>query len=64
MYEDYWDLFWTTGLPQAWLMSREREGHMDAAPGLEDAPRRRLAPLSGGWPPAAGGMPGDPRGIV
>ncbi|HIT32315.1 MAG TPA: hypothetical protein IAC25_05760 [Candidatus Enterenecus stercoripullorum] len=29
--EGYWALFWATGLPQAWLLSREREKEAVAA---------------------------------
>ena len=30
----YWNLFWTTGMPEAWLMSRDRPGAARADAGL------------------------------
>ena len=48
----YWQLFWTTGLPEAWLMSR---GGQSAAPAQQQAARRQqgeVRPLR--WPEAAG----------
>lgn len=32
MDKTYWDLFWRTGMPEAWLMSRGGEGPHQAAP--------------------------------
>lgn len=50
----YWDLFWTTGMPEAWLMSRDREA---AAPPVakqggiqETGGPDVLSPLPGGVP--------------
>lgn len=34
IYEPYWGLFWTTGMPEAWLMSRNRMGQLENAAGL------------------------------
>ena len=28
----FWNLFWTTGMPEAWLMSRNGEGPMPSTP--------------------------------
>lgn len=28
---DYWELFWQTGLPEAWLLSRRKKTPEDAA---------------------------------
>ena len=56
MREQYWGLFWTTGMPEAWLMSRERMGQLKnaAGPGTEGT--------------AAGAQPGpsdnSPRGLT
>ena len=41
---DYWNLFWTTGMPEAWLMSRT--GERPALGGAE--------PRQGGGPPPSG----------
>lgn len=29
--EDYWDLFWVSGLPEAWMMSRPGRGDFNTA---------------------------------
>ena len=29
--EDYWNLFWLSGMPEAWLMSRQGQGYLNAA---------------------------------
>ena len=63
MYRDYWNLFWNTGMPQAWLMSREREGRMDAPPKLESG-EGLSAPLADYRFRMVDGIPGDPRGII
>ncbi len=34
--EGYWALFWATGLPQVWLLSREREQKAVAAAIVEE----------------------------
>ena len=31
----YWNLFWSTGMPEAWLMSRDGEGTHQKGPGAE-----------------------------
>lgn len=65
MYSGYWDLFWTTGMPQAWLMSREREGRMDAPPSLDNTWRQGLsAPPVDFQLSMMDGIPGGPKGIV
>lgn len=28
---DYWDLFWLSGLPEAWMMSRPERGDFNSA---------------------------------
>ena len=30
MNTSYWNLFWTTGMPEAWLMSRDDAGPLQA----------------------------------
>jgi len=29
--EDFWNLFWLSGMPEAWLMSRPEWGELNAA---------------------------------
>ncbi len=29
--DDYWDLFWLSGLPEAWMMSRSERGDFNSA---------------------------------
>lgn len=58
----FWDLFWTTGMPEAWLMSRGGEG--PGSPGPEPGPGRRLpGPLNGPPYPPVGGIPGNPNNL-
>ena len=58
----YWDLFWTTGMPEAWLMSRD--GALLPPPG-ED--QRAVLGMSGPLtaPSAApiSGVPGNPKNL-
>lgn len=54
---DFWDLFWITGMPEAWLMSRDRE--IPIQPGMEQGGIQGLsgtAPFSG---QPLGGVPGN-----
>lgn len=59
MNEPYWGLFWTTGMPEAWLMSRERMGQLknDAGPGAEGI--TSPAPVS-----PQDNSPGSPWGLT
>lgn len=57
--EPFWGLFWTTGMPEAWLLSRERMRQLrDAAgPGAES--------VAGGEQPAPSDeTPGNPQGFT
>lgn len=57
---DFWDLFWTTGMPEAWLMSRGEKSPV--LPGLE--PGRKLSGPPNGSPyPPVGGVPGNPNNL-
>lgn len=62
MREQYWGLFWTTGLPEAWLMSRDRPGAARADAGLGvEGPWGLSGPPAGVEPlPPAGG----PKGLT
>ena len=59
IYEPYWGLFWTTGMPEAWLMSRKRMGQLkDAAgPGEENTP-------AGIQSDSLDNVPGTPQGFT
>lgn len=41
---DFWNLFWTTGMPEAWLMSRDGEEPAPKGAGGEAGPDGPLAP--------------------
>lgn len=58
MNEPYWGLFWTTGMPEAWLMSRDRMGQLkDAAgPGAEGTTAEAQSGLSDNAPGSPGGL--------
>lgn len=59
MNEPYWGLFWTTGMPEAWLMGRERMRQLENAAGL------RAEGTAGGEqssPPDE--APGNPQGFA
>lgn len=57
--EPFWGLFWTTGMPEAWLLSRERMRQLrDAAgPGAEGMTAEAQPNLSDN-------TPGGPRGLT
>lgn len=57
MREQYWGLFWSTGMPEAWLMSRGPMGtpEITAGQGAEGRP-------AGFQPSPLGNLPGGPRG--
>lgn len=56
----YWNLFWTTGMPEAWLMSRDGRG---STQGQVSAPAEERQLLSGplaGFQPRSDNSPGGP----
>jgi len=64
MCKQYWDLFWTTGMPEAWLLSRGSDKRAWSE-------SRRLAgdgqgpgPLADYQPRFTGTIPGGPRGLA
>ncbi len=58
----YWDLFWTTGLPEAWLMSRDREGAPKSAAPRAERAKGAAGPTAGAQPGPVGGVSAAPRG--
>ena len=58
----FWDLFWTTGMPEAWLMSRGGESPVPPGPELELG-QRLPGPLNGAPYPPVGGVPGNPSNL-
>ena len=64
MNREYWKLFWTTGMPEAWLMSRDGETMppSGAAQGLR-ASSRSLSLSQGGGAGAAGSLAGSPAPV-
>ncbi|MDE6588769.1 MAG: hypothetical protein K2K53_00180 [Oscillospiraceae bacterium] len=59
MNREYWKLFWTTGMPEAWLMSRDGEIPSPAGPD-QGFGQGMLGPLAGAPFPLTGNMPGSP----
>ena len=60
----YWNLFWTTGMPEAWLMSRGGEGPVPTRPGTN--PGGWQSPPDGplGFAPnMSDNSPGGPMGL-
>ena len=59
----FWNLFWTTGMPEAWLMSRdgERLGRVDPESQPGDG-RGLFGPLAG-FQPHSDNSPGGPMGL-
>ena len=54
----YWQLFWTTGMPEAWLMSRGGED-----PGTSQAQKPEGVPEPDGQAGLPGGTPAGPGGF-
>lgn len=59
MNEPYWGLFWTTGMPEAWLMGRERMRQLENAVGL-----RAESATGGERPGPSDEAPGNPQGLT
>jgi len=45
--DDYWNLFWLSGLPEAWMMSRPDRGDLNTA----DMTAKAIPHTEGGLPP-------------
>ncbi len=60
----FWDLFWTTGMPEAWLMSRNEEKAHRAGAEVRPADGRDLyGPLTGFQSRMSENSPGGPEGL-
>lgn len=58
----YWDLFWSTGMPEAWLMSRDREvPPMSGA--VQGGVQGLTSPLVDLPSPVTSDVPGSPRNL-
>ena len=62
MNRDYLNLFWTTGMPEAWLMSRDRKGFAPAGAALRDG-QVLSSPLAGFQPRLSDKLPGGPQNL-
>lgn len=60
MNSDYWNLFWTTGMPEAWLMSRDRE-RLPASGANQNGMQGLFGP--DGPSPVPGHIPGSPKNL-
>ena len=60
MYKSYWNLFWTTGLPHAWLMSRDRGEPAQAPDSLLPGERQMLSGPLADLQPRSDNSPGGP----
>lgn len=60
----FWNLFWNTGMPEAWLMSRDGEGARRTGFRAEQSGWQRLSdsPLAG-FQPHSDNSPGGPCGL-
>lgn len=63
MITTYWNLFWTTGMPEAWLMSRNGEGLRQAGPKSKPGVEERLSGPLAGFQPRSDNSPGGPMGL-
>ncbi len=61
MDKSYWDLFWTTGLPEAWLLSRGGITANGTGPDGRQTPPED--PLVSVYPRITGQYPGGPLGL-
>ena len=59
----FWNLFWTTGMPEAWLMSRSGEGRRRTGPEREPESRQELSGPLAGFQPHSDNSPGGPMGL-
>ena len=63
MDQSFWNLFWTTGMPEAWLMSRDRRGGPQAGDGVPAGERELLSGPLAGAQPRSENPPGGPMGL-
>lgn len=58
----YWDLFWITGMPEAWLMSRD-QGMSPWSGAVQGGGQGAPGPLAGSPSPLPSSVPGSPRNL-
>ena len=63
MNTSYWKLFWTTGMPEAWLMSRDDAGPLQAPNSIPLGEREMLSGPLAGPQPRSDNSPGGPIGL-
>ncbi len=62
MNREYWKLFWTTGMPEAWLMSRDGET-MPPSGAAQGGGAGAAGPLAGFPVPVSANVPGSPGNL-
>lgn len=62
MNREYWKLFWTTGMPEAWLMSRDEET-MPPSGAAQGGGAGSAGPLAGSPAPVSANVPGSPGNL-
>ena len=63
MNTSYWNLFWTTGMPEAWLMSRDVRGPLQPSDNVPLAERELLSGPLAGPQLRSDNSPGGPMGL-
>lgn len=58
----YWKLFWTTGMPEAWLMSRD-QGMSSWSGAVQGGGQGELGPLADSPSPLSSNIPGSPKNL-
>ncbi len=62
MNREYWKLFWTTGMPEAWLMSRDGET-MPPSGAAQGGGAGAAGSLAGSPVPVSANVPGSPGNL-
>lgn len=62
MDKTYWDLFWSTGMPEAWLMGRDM-GSVPPPGAEQGGALGPDSPLTAPTVTPASGIPGNPRNL-
>ena len=61
----YWDLFWSTGRPELWLMSRSEDRQEKTVSERSMGGSQELSrPLANFQPRLSENFPSDPRGLI
>ncbi len=58
----YWNLFWTTGMPEAWLMSRDGKA-IPPSGAVQQGGQGLPGPWADSPTPLMNGIPGSPRNL-